>query len=78
MAATINEPDQPDQFEFWMVWCPKGRAPTAKHGSHEQAKREAERLSKMNPNESFYILRAEGYVRTIAPTQFYKLTDIPF
>jgi hypothetical protein len=43
---------------FFMVWNPNGRAPTYKHESYKAAVTEAERLSRLCPGESFYVLQA--------------------
>lgn len=45
---------------FWMV---KGRGPTTyQHDTLDSAKREAERLARMNPGETFTVLQAVGAV----------------
>lgn len=51
---------------FWMVWndSPFGRTPTFKHLTLEAAKQEAERLAKLNPGTRFWVLRAQGFMRT--------------
>jgi hypothetical protein len=45
---------------FWMIWNPRGHAPTVSHSHPETAKREAERLARANPGQEFYVLRCEG------------------
>ena len=44
---------------FWMVWCPQGHAPTAKHDTEARAIAEAERLARANPERQFYVLQAK-------------------
>ncbi len=51
--------------EFWMVYNPQGGAPTYQHSSFQQAKAEAERLARMNPGQSFYVLQACGMARKV-------------
>ncbi len=46
------------EFTFWMVWNVEGRAPTYKHASHASAVNEAERLARLNPGQTFAVLRA--------------------
>lgn len=46
------------QPPFWIVWNPNGQKPTFKYGSQEGALREAERLAKTNPEETFVVLEA--------------------
>lgn len=44
--------------QFWMVWCPTGRAPVVKHDTEESATCEAERLARANRGQEFYVLEA--------------------
>lgn len=68
--------------EFWMVWNPNGRAPTHKHRTLVEAEREAQRLARMIPGESFVILEAmHAYRISVAPVQkiaLSELDEIPF
>ncbi|ASY44999.1 hypothetical protein CJD35_11515 [Sphingobium xenophagum] len=41
---------------FWLVWCRRGRQPVYEHESYHSARAEAERLSRCNPGEAFYVL----------------------
>lgn len=61
--------------KFWMVWNPNGRAPTYRHDSKESATREAERLARANPEQTFIVLKAVGgfICRIQEPTEI-KLT----
>lgn len=47
-----------DDTTFWMVWSPEGRSPTHKHELQSLAAKEAERLARMNPGNTFYVLEA--------------------
>ena len=47
--------------EFWMVWGENSRIPVKKHASLEQAKREAVRLSALNPGQRFFVLETAGH-----------------
>lgn len=43
---------------FWLVWNPKGRAPTHRHASEASATDEAERLARVNRGETFVVLES--------------------
>jgi hypothetical protein len=43
---------------FWCVWCDGGGSPTVKHREFDTAKREAQRLARMNPGQRFVVLAA--------------------
>ncbi len=43
---------------FWTVWNPARSIPQVRHDTPELAKREAERLARVQPNESFYVMQA--------------------
>ena len=44
----------------FLVWNPNGNAPHKQHGTFDGARTEAERLSKQNPGQAFYVLAAIG------------------
>ena len=50
---------------FWMVWNPKGNAPTYRHPSKDAAIQEARRLAMYNPGQEFYVLRTVA--KTVTP-----------
>lgn len=54
---------------FWMVWNdgPFGRTPTYKHPSPEAAQQEANRLARVFPGQRFWVLEAQGFMRTADP-----------
>lgn len=43
---------------FWVVWNPNGHSPTHKHDAIEKASREAERLARTNPGQTFVVLES--------------------
>jgi hypothetical protein len=43
---------------FFMVWNPNGRTPAHKHDSYTLASNEADRLSRIAPGQTFYVLQA--------------------
>lgn len=64
---------------FWMVWNPVGRQPTFKHPCQESARREAERLARLYPNERFWVLESQGFMRVCDPCQWTAAEDgLPF
>ena len=50
---------------FWMVYGDSQGAPTYKHLSPLEARREAERLARLNPGVKFYVLAAVGCAHKI-------------
>lgn len=50
-------PKNKQENKFWVVWGGTN-PPTYKHKSKDSAQKEAERLSKSNPNIDFYVLEA--------------------
>lgn len=64
-----------------MVWCPAGHAPTYEHKSADSARKEAERLLTLNPNDQFYVLEAIGCVAmrpVTAPVWDVPPMELPF
>lgn len=53
--------------EFWMVWNVNGRAPTHAHSSLEFAEKEATRLARAVPGETFVVLQALHAFKVSAP-----------
>lgn len=47
--------------KFWMVWREGTCQVTHKHETELSARKEAERLSRMNPGEIFYVLESLDY-----------------
>jgi hypothetical protein len=43
---------------FWCVWAENGGSPTVKHATFDNAKREAQRLARANPERRFVVLAA--------------------
>lgn len=43
---------------FWTVWNPARSAPQVRHNSEGEARAEAERLARQQPNDSFYVMQA--------------------
>lgn len=53
--------------EFWMVWNPKGHAPTVMHPTEDAARAEAMRLASIAPRSVFVIMQARLFVRQKPP-----------
>jgi len=63
---------------FWLVWCEGGGAPTAKHQHFESAKREAQRLARMNPGHRFTVMAATvGFTKRDLDETRFRLCDLP-
>lgn len=43
---------------FWLVWNEAHGAPRVKHNTSDSAKREAERLARLNPGQRFHVLES--------------------
>lgn len=75
MKPAVKEPDENDGKEksfdeFWIVWNPsRTGAPKLQHFSDAEAWEEAERLSKKQPGEQFYVLRSEKAYESVAVVQ---------
>ena len=54
-------------YDFYVVWNPRGNWPMRRHSFEYQALAEAERLAQINPGEEFYVLRAISVSEQIAP-----------
>lgn len=50
------------ELTFWLVWRVTGQSPTKMHISFVSAQQEAQRLSALNPNVKFVVMRAEWSV----------------
>lgn len=44
------------QPPFWLVWAEDGTAPRFKHVNQSSAEVEAQRLARLNPGTSFFVL----------------------
>lgn len=64
------------EYPFWLVWR-DGTVPIVKHPNEQGAKDEAERLAKQNPDNDFYVLKAEYRLKAIKPVECVKM-EIPF
>lgn len=58
-----------ERVKFWMVWNPQGRTPTHKHPTRLLADQEARRLSLLNPDQDFFVLKAMGGFRGSKPPE---------
>lgn len=70
-----------ERDKFWLVWRLGGGAPTVKHFDKADAEREAERLAKCNPGETFYVLKTVAAATAEdPPVKWAKLNrvQIPF
>lgn len=71
-------------MEFWMVWNPRGHAPTHRHSTEGLADIEARRLARKCPGQAFVVLKEMYAVCTAEPVppvkrvDLDKLDEIPF
>jgi hypothetical protein len=66
---------------FWKVWRDDSPASRYRHSNKAEAVREAERLSRCNPDQIFYVMKATAAVVSKAPAvKHFKMVndDIPF
>lgn len=51
-------------YGFYLVWNPEGYSPKKRHATKAEADTEARRLSSLNPDKSFYVLKTTEVFRT--------------
>ena len=68
-----------EKTPFWVVWNPNGHIPMHKHTDEESAMREAKRLAKERPDDTFYVLKPIAGVK-VNDYQITRFDDdeIPF
>lgn len=66
--------------KFWLVWNKNGNAPTYEHQSEYSARKEAERLSRLNKGEVFHVLELidSGKLKDVKWSSDEFCDDIPF
>lgn len=65
----------------YFVWNPEGYTPRQPHSSYDDAKREADRLARTYPGQSFVVLKPAGVAIVHTPPTYREFTDddfIPF
>lgn len=65
------------QMPFYLVWSPKGGAPTVRHDTETQARKEAERLAMNNHGQTFVVLMSIGEVAVRRPVDWVS-HEVPF
>lgn len=65
---------------FWLVWNPARDKPQHRHSTLDGANREAERLARANPGETFIVLESVSalVVDNIQRTDLRPVLEIPF
>lgn len=48
---------------FWMVYNPRHSAPRVQHPTHKEAVAEAQRLARLQPDDTFYVLAVSAIVK---------------
>jgi hypothetical protein len=51
------------QPPFYLVWNPEGHSPTFKHNTQQDAEREAQRLARICPEQTFFVLEPVSAAR---------------
>ncbi|MDF3019330.1 MAG: uncharacterized protein K0Q92_633 [Steroidobacteraceae bacterium] len=64
--------------KFWIIWNPRGHAPTQPHSSYESAVAEAQRLAKGNQGHVFYVLEATEAFECVSVKRTVLLHPMPF
>lgn len=65
---------------FYLIWSPEGLTPPKyTHDTLENAQREANRLASVNPNRSFYVVKALS-VHKVESKKLHDMfeDDVPF
>ena len=60
--------------KFWVCWNPKKGYPSMQHLNLEEAKVEAERISKKENNQVLLLECIGGYRPTTPPVEFFEAT----
>lgn len=65
---------------FWLVWNPQGYNPKHKHNTLDGATREAERLARANPEQTFIVMESVRalVVDNIQRTDLRPGSELPF
>lgn len=66
----LNETKEEPKQEQYLVWSLKGTSPKKIHNSLEEAKKEAERLAKLNIGQEFNVVKIVGKVKTEASVKW--------
>lgn len=70
-----------EAYKFWMVWRENSPTTRFQHMTKQDAEREAERLAKSHPGETFFVLKSVSGIVADAPkvTRLKLIQDeIPF
>ncbi len=62
---------------FWMIWNEGNRGPAVQHYEETSARREAERLARLNKGQKFHVLQSVDCCR-VNDIQWENENDIPF
>jgi hypothetical protein len=67
-------------YDFYVVWNPRGKSPMRRHSFEHQAREEAERLALRNPGHEFYVLHAVSVSEqcAVATRQLEPQPPLPF
>lgn len=63
--------------KFWLVWRENGSAPSYRHLTHESAKKESERLARLERGVHFHVLENMGSTVS-SDVRWSPAQDIPF
>ena len=65
---------------FYYVYSPEKGAPSHKHGTYDEAVKEAKRLAETSRDEkaTFFVLEAKTAFRYKSPVEQVEIVEIPF
>ena len=62
---------------FWLVWNENGRIPVVKHPEEAVARKEAERIARLQPGDTFHVMQCICSCRKI-DVEWTEHVEIPF
>ena len=67
----MNDELLKEKNKFYLIWCATKQVGTHKHFTFKEAEKEAVRLAKINPGESFVILESKAFAKIEKPTEVF-------
>ena len=70
-SIKMNDELLKEKKKFYLIWCATKHVGTHKHFTFKEAEKEAVRLAKINPGESFVILESKAFAKIEKPTEVF-------